>query len=96
MMSPAEIASLNRAIRGAMSVATSTSFRLKPHRATMFAIPILKTSSALPIEKPPPMNDADSVAKITSDPYERWATEKWVRFLMPRPLHSPIARITAR
>ncbi len=51
------------AARGAMNLATSNSFRLNPHSAAMLAMPNRKTFSALPVEKPPPMNEAESVAK---------------------------------
>jgi hypothetical protein len=40
----------------------------------MLATPNKKTFSALPVEKPPPMKEADMVAKMTSDPKERETT----------------------
>jgi hypothetical protein len=74
MMSPTEMALGNRSNRGATKRATRISFRLKPHRPTILAMPNRKTFSALPVEKPPPMKEADMVAKMTSGPYERATT----------------------
>jgi hypothetical protein len=60
----------------------------------MFTIPKRKTFSALPIENPPPMNEAERVAKMTIEPYDRWDTENSCRVFMPFPLHNPTKRTT--
>lgn len=44
------------------------------------------------MENPPPMNEADKVAKITIDPKDFPATAYWERFEMPRPARIPMSR----
>jgi hypothetical protein len=93
MISPVEMILWKLPVLGAIYLATRISFRLNPQRTTMLTIPPLKTFSALPIENPPPMNEAERVAKITIDVYDRWDTENSCRLFMPLPLHNPTKRI---
>jgi hypothetical protein len=93
-MSPVEMTLGKLHVLGAINLATRISLRLNPQRATMLTIPRLKTFSALPIENPPPMNEAERVAKITIEEYDRWDTENSCRLFMPLPLHNPTKRIT--
>jgi hypothetical protein len=95
-MSPVEMTLGKLPTFGAIYLATRISLRLNPQRATIFAIPRRKTFSALPIENPPPMNEADRVAKITIEVYERWDTENSCRLFMPLPLHNPTESTTER
>ena len=61
-ISPAEIQPLKAPILGAIKTATKIIIKEKPHNAVAGPIPLLKTVSAFPNEKPPPIKEADNVA----------------------------------
>ena len=83
-------------MRGAMIVATNSSFRLKPHKAKILTTPTMNTFSALPMVKPPPIKEADRVAKTTHEPNSRPATEKCSSLVTPRPAHRPTTKTANR
>jgi hypothetical protein len=62
----------------------------------MFATPKRKTFSALPVENPPPINDADMVAKITKGPNDLVTTAYSSRLPWWHPAHNPTPSTTAK
>ena len=95
-MSPTEIAFGYLSILGAIRVATRISLMLNPQSAKMFTIPNKKTFSAFPIEKPPPMKDADKVRKMTIAPKERPTTENCFKSDTPFAAQSPKIKMPIR
>ncbi len=79
--------------RGAINVATRSSFRLNPQSAMILATPNMNTFDAFPVENPPPINEAERVAKMIRAGYCRWTTEYSFRLRIPRPAQSPKAKM---